>query len=450
MKVNFKYAFMAIVALSMGLTSCSKDDDATVVEGKDTYMKVSVLFPSNSTESRATGDANSTDGEAEVHTVDVFIYNDAGTYLSRTSLTASDFTQGTSTSTADVYEASTKIKTTTGAKKVLVGINLPSEVLTAIENKHISAASDEAYSLTRANLSAVDTKGLPMFSTATTSSTFVADENDAANNLSINVKRMVAKVTVEQSASMTQGGIDGELGTLEFAINNLNEKSYLLQGVAPEYKDPNWASGSYFQGDFSNADLGASSPDWKTIVTEVTEIKTLVANYATENTSEDKTKGEITRVTVRATFMPNAITVYENGTDNSGGYITVDRATDLSITAPQEFYAVTPSVTLPTAFFYDNDVATSYATDNGGEVITYTGGFCYWNIFLNKTDNTGKQWDVVRNEFFRCRVTGVIVPGNNTPDVDPDAKPDEDTNIFTDINILFWNTPVLADYVLEP
>ncbi|MEL5894647.1 Mfa1 family fimbria major subunit [Bacteroides sp. GD17] len=450
MKVNFKYAIMAVAALTLGLTSCSNDNDVTGGEtdnGTKTYMKVSINFPStNDPQTRATGDNNATDDEVLIKHVDVYIYTASGAYLSRNRLDASAFKTASVSQDGTTYEAQTKIPTTTGFKSILVGINLPDGIATGLENKTLSEVLTTPQTLTRTQLTNL-TNGIPMFSTAVVNGDFVADETDSRNTIIATVQRMVAKVTVEKSSSMTQGGVKGELGTLEFAINNFNERSYLVQKASPNFEDPNWASGSYLSSEFSDA---ATTADWKTVVTPVADVKDLDAHYAAENTSEGKTMGEITRVTVRATFMPDVITV----SDNHGGYETVDRTT-LGITVPTTtFYTVTASATSGTAYFYDKNVAESYANDNGlnnSDVNEYENGFCYWNMFLNKeTGKKGYQWDVVRNEFFRCQITRIVAPGNPTPEVNnPDQKPDAETNIFTNIEILKWNM-ITSDYVLEP
>ena len=450
MKVKFKYAIMAVAALTLGLTSCSNNDEVTGGEtdnGTETYMKVSINFPStNAPQTRATTeDVNATDAEAAVKGVDVYIYTSSGAYLSHTNLGASDFQQGAATANGDLYEAQKKIPTTTGPKSILVGINLPSAIATGLENQTLSKVLTTAQTLTRAQLTTL-TNGIPMFSTAVVDANFVADETDSRNTIIATVQRMVAKVTVEKSSGMKQDGVEGELGTLEFAINNFNERSYLVQKASPNFEDPNWASGSYLSSEFSDA---ATTADWKTVVTTVTDVKDLDAHYAAENTSEGKTMGEITRVTVRATFMPDKITV----SDGHGGYEIKDRVSDLNITNPTTtFYTVTASATSGTAYFYDANAADAYAQANNTSKATYANGLCYWNMYLNKeTGEKGAQWDVVRNEFFRCQITRIVAPGNATPDVkDPTQKPDAETNIFTNIDIMNWNTPILSNYELEP
>lgn len=226
----------------------------------------------------------------------------------------------------------------------------------------------------------------------------------------------------------------------------LQRKILPVQKASPNFEDPNWASGSYLSSEFSDA---ATTADWKTVVTTVTDVKDLDAHYAAENTSEGKTMGEITRVTVRATFMPDKITV----SDGHGGYEIKDRVSDLNITNPTTtFYTVTASATSGTAYFYDANAADAYAQANNTSKATYANGLCYWNMYLNKeTGEKGAQWDVVRNEFFRCQITRIVAPGNATPDVkDPTQKPDAETNIFTNIDIMNWNTPILSNYELEP
>jgi hypothetical protein len=283
-----------------------------------------------------------------------------------------------------------------------------------------------------------------MFSTAGVEATFVADEDDDDNKITVTVQRMVAKVTVELSDNLNVEAVNGTLSDYSFAVNNFNLKSFMVQGAAPDYKDPNWDTDP--SGDFDAA-TGSYIP----VVEKVDEVKSLTAHYVSENTSKDKTREELTYVTVRAKFIPENVTVYNNGNDASGGFKTVTPAS-LSITTPRIFYSVTPSVALGTHFFYTETIADDFVTAKGGTKVPYPDGYCYWNIFLNKgTGNKGYEWDVVRNEFFRCTITRIAAIGNEVPDVvDPDTPPDTDTKITTNINILYWNTPVLAEYVLEP
>jgi hypothetical protein len=237
-------------------------------------------------------------------------------------------------------------------------------------------------------------------------------------------------------------GVPGTISELMFAVNNFNTKLYMLQGAPDLCKDPNWASGSWAAGDFN----AATGSDYANILS-----RTLIPNptidqytprYAAENTSEGKLKKEITRVTVRAKFIPVAVTVGTTGNftqDNAHGVAT-----------PQTFYTVTPSVLAGTFYFFSNTVAAAFAAEQGGTVITYTDGYCYWDIFLNKNPlKAVNRWDVLRNDFYKCNITRISSLGRPNPEVpDPEVTPDVDTNITVDVEILFWHTPILSNYTL--
>jgi len=456
MKTNFVIAAIAATTL---FAACNKDNDRMNPEdtGKATSMKVSVNFP-NAPQTRAgtefTGDPNATINEATINTVDVFVYfSGSGSFSSHTRLDADDFTQMT-TGTGDLfdlykYTATKKIPTTTGAKSVFAGINLPLSVVNALIDQPASALAAAVQTMTRAELAG--TSNFAMFSTESVNSTFVEDDTDPANNVTLTCKRMVAKVTVETDEDLQQTGVPGTLDNLKFAVNNFNTKLFMLQGEPDLRKDPNWASSDIFMSsDFTAAVDADYAPILKRKPGVTPSIKTdYTPRYAAENTSEGKLKKEITRVTVQATFIPKEVTVYKNDTDNADGYKTTEAH---GVTDPKTFYAVTPSITAGTSYFYDEDIANAFAQDNlPATVLTYTGGLCYWDIFLNKNPlNPVNRWDVLRNDFYMCNITRIVAPGRNTPDVpDPGVTPDVNTNITADIKILFWNTPILSDYVLE-
>ena len=444
MKTNY-FVIAAFAAIAL-FASCDKDNNRTNPEkdtGKATSMKVSLTFP-NVSQTRATADLNATDNEAQVNTVDVFIYyTSSGAFASHAHLTAADFTQRASTGSADVYEytATAKIPTTTGAKSVFAGINLPASVVDALKNRPASTLASVEQIMTRAELAGAT--NFAMFSVQAVNSIFVEDDAAAANNITLRCQRLVAKVTVETANDMVQAGVPGTLSNLEFAINNFNTKLFMLQG-APEYrKDPNWASGSFVQTDFLAAVNADYAPILDRKVIASPAIGDYTPRYAAENTSEGKLKKEITRVTVRATFIPE--TVWQGTTGN------FNENSSHGIIVPQTFYAVTPSVTEGTFYFFTESIADEFAAERGGTKRTYTNGYCYWDIFLGKNpDNIENKWDVLRNDFYKCNITKIVAPGRPDPEVpDPDVTPEDDTSITASIDILFWHTPVISNYVLE-
>jgi hypothetical protein len=366
----------------------------------------------------------------------VFIYTDAGAYLSHTHLTATQFTQLASIANADVWETTTPIPTTTGTKTFLVGINLPTAAASSLENKTLSAASTLVQTIARADITTLPASGIPMFSVASATATMQTDATQ--NKITVDVKRIVAKVTVERSTTMTQEGTPGTLGTLQWVINNQNSKYFLLQGSPSAYADPNWTAASYLAGDFADAadteyvdvNNGPQSP-----------VSNYNVRYALENTSDQKTMKELTRVTVRATFIPSQwVTSYTAGSGN------ITRTANGN-TTPTTFYTVTPSVGADTEYFQNQTDANNYATDKGTTASTFTGGYCYWNVFLNK-DHRG---EVYRNDFYKLNITRVVAPGQSTPALkDPDKQTTADTSVTADVDVLYWNAPVQDDVDLIP
>jgi hypothetical protein len=451
MKINFRPMLLItgiFIAFLVGFTNCNNDENVEIKtdKGEETFMSITLEFPDIKTSSLRSSSARSSsaiDEEAKINTVDVFIYTASGYFLSRTPLSISDFEQKESTGNADVYayNAATKIKTTTGDKRVFVAINLPPALLSSLEDRNASELTQTAKILTRDSL--ITSNGFAMSSLLVDCS-FTPDSDNPANNPVITVKRMVAKITVQKSASLVQSGIPGTLGKLMFVIDNFNNRSFLVQGAAPDYKDPNWESGSYNPAEFSSFNPG----EYAEVNNPADSPVDFNRLYASENTSKDHKKKEITRAILRATFIPRDVISYQNGTDKSQGYKTVTSAS-LNITTPQTFYTITLSRPLPEMMiFYNEQTAKDYAADNGlkeSDVATYSDGYCYWDLFLNKN-----KWDVLRNDYYKCTITRIVAPGRPTTEIpDPDTPPESDTNITVDVEILAWNEQS-GNYQLEP
>ncbi|MBF0647210.1 Mfa1 family fimbria major subunit [Dysgonomonas sp. GY75] len=446
MKVSKKIMISLISILFISFSGCDSskmEDESLSAEGERTTFNLKLNFSSITTPGtksflKSTGDPNATEAEAKVGTVDVFIYGESGYYISHTSLSVADFTQVEGSGTSDKYQyaSTTKIPATTGPKKIFVAVNLPSGVAAALEDKPSNELTQVAQTLAANQLVAAD-GSIVMTSTELLTYEFV--KNGAANNPTISVERMVAKVTAQKAADMVQAGVPGTLFDMRFAINNFNSKSYFIQGAAPDFKDPNWDV--YTASDFSEATandyIRVNEPD-------VTDPRNLNALYAAENTSQYHRVKEITRAQVRAGFLPASVVIYGNG-----NYIEVTSASQ-GKTAPQTFYTIILSRPEPQIYcFFDRTTAENYAVANGktaADIVTYTDGLCYWDMYLNKN-----VWDVLRNDYYKCTVTRILVPGRPTDDPkDPDSPPASDVDITINVEVVYWNDPVLGNYELEP
>ena len=483
-----KFFLIAAAALVMGFASCTKEKNSlgnnVVAEGKDTYMTVSIAFPSSQT--RATTDLNATEEEAEIKTVDVFVYTGEGAFSSHTRLLPSDFVGPSQGSNSDVYKAQTKVKTTTGDKTVYVGINLSDNLLNAIKYKSETTLKYGAITLLAHKEVARGANGFAMFSVEGAEGHFVeikqGEPFPVENNISVVCQRLVAKVTVESDPNgLNTEALPGIVQELKWAISNENTKLFMIQGDATNYEDPNWTLESYdlFETIVNNGRYWTyTHPDFKNwgqsdpapVLTRVPNVNATHIRYALENTSQGKREKEITRVTVRARFIPETITKViwkkEDNVDVYSHYITEenplwtklqnDPGYDVSLENEKfvTFYAISPTHLSGTYYFLKDDLSMLqefYAQYCMGETWgEYKEGYAYWNIFLNKNPRIDvHRWDVMRNDFYQCnikRITGLGMPGPGLKD--PENPPDIETNIDVDIEILHWNTPILSDYDL--
>lgn len=430
-------------ALLAGLTGCTKDKNrAGADQGTPTALELVISFPgmSSTGETRATGDPNATDAEAALKTADVFIYTDGGSYYGTKSLTATDFTQGTGTGSADVYSSSTSIATTTGTKLVMVGVNLPSGMAATLVGQSLTQAKNTVRTLVKTDIDI--TKGLPMWSVSESSINVVDNPTNSptVNKVNNTVRRVVAKVTVEQDPAMVQEGTAGKLGQLQWAVNNQNSKFFMAQGTSPSYVDPNWTAAQYNAGDF----FAAVAADYQNVNSGPQTTAAYNNGYAVENTSDQKTMKELTRVTVRATFIPQMWVESYVANSNTTTQVTNP---NYAANTPVDFWTVTPGVGQETQYFKNQTDASTYAGEKGVTADPHTGGMCYWNIFLNKA---GKG-DVLRNDYYQCNITRIVAPGQGADTLkDPNATPSTDSSITADVNILNWNAPIKDNYELVP
>jgi hypothetical protein len=449
---------LAIVAGTVLFVTCSKEGhNPKHTPGTLTSMKIVISTPLSGNNMRnTTEDENGLIEESDVKSVDVFVYTASGALERRTHLTAEAFTQQVP-SGSDNYDrwnmASThNIPTTTGPKLIYVGVNLPTAVAESLED--ITAASDmvvAAQIISREQM--IGAGGFVMFCTQGVERTFVPENDpnaETANSVSVDVERLVAKVTVETSKTFDKSGLPGTLlDELEYTVTKFNTEVFMLQESSAYHKDPNWTAAQYSASatmfDNTVADFKAilNGADYTTITKTDYE-----PDYATENTSEMKTKKEVTRAVVRGTFIPSTVTYRDD--DASPWQERPNTVTSETPAAERTFYAVTPSVASATRFFTDSEQAAAYAEENSTEEAAYTNGYCYWDIFLGKDPEVETNiWDVLRNDYYKCTITRIINLGRNNPEVpDPDVTPDNNTSIETTINVLYWHAALESNYEL--
>lgn len=426
MKFYFKSVFFAVVLMA-GLASCSNeegvDNPATGVdEGNPTAFALTIGQP----KTYAT-DANATTDELEVKTIDVFIFNKNSVFQKHESLKISDF------EIADnVYKYKNAIKSTTGDKRIYVGINLPSEVVTAIPTQGVNAVSGIN------EVSDLKSNGFAMFNIYKGETTLLveSDEDGSANQVKITVARILSKVMVAKKSGFTPGAVAG--GTisddLEFSVGNINKK-YFVYPTA-DNKDPNYEAVTDWEANFYHLFDTGDANAYQSVNANFTDMKTAKAHYIMENTSSGKKKNEHTYADIRVTFTPSEMVTYIKGTDTepikAGAGSTGDT-----------FYTVQKNNRL--YYFEVKTQADDWAgTEN--KVVEYKDGKCYYRVFLTGED---KEYDVLRNTIYKVTIASVAGIGKGEAGLDKDdgggdgGEEEEDidtpTAMKVEVTIENWN-----------
>ncbi len=408
----------AAAAVALCFSACSNDNtdngatpDPTVDQGAEARFTLSINEPAVT---RAADD-NALPVENDFYSADVFIYAD-NTLVKHVSLKSDKFTS----SGDHRWITSEPIVTTEGLKDIYVGLNLPEQLgkdIAAVRSKSglsIVGRADD-YDLTSTKT------GFVMFSTDKQSVT-LEPEND--KTVSVDVARLVAKVTVEKGDGLALDVSGGTVENLKFAIRNRNLLFYPFQQKdGATVIDPNHYDQSYKAEDFAQAEADE--------YVDVDEFDTPVLDrevkYAAENTTEKLYQWETTYASVSAVFIPSKFT-------NADGSLYDNPNTDPD--TQDSFWVVKMTENGDTFYFDDKDKADAYASGKGTVSAEYKNGACYYNLFLNP----GKRYQTLRNNFYQCRITTIMGIGNPNPgDGGNEEIPlTEDANIKVDINILDW------------
>ncbi|MDR0506426.1 MAG: Mfa1 family fimbria major subunit [Dysgonamonadaceae bacterium] len=445
-KINALKQTMLVCASGMILlaSGCSSTDEDKLVDGKKkgepTFFTMNMeLSGVASSRFRAGGDIYSTEKEIKIDTVDVFLYNESGFCDSHVAVPGNEFTLE-----GGVYKTNNRIPAATGNKKIFVTANLPASLVGKLENGMLNEATQVAQTL---RLGDLVKSGSIIMTSEPVACELLASNMANENVLTIPIKRMTAKITVEKSPSLIFGGVSGKTENLLFAVANFNERSFLSQ--RSDLHDPNWAEADFNPNEFYPRYDENDDSRYSYVAVNNANIPNIAAYntlYAAENTSELHRKKEITRILVRATFIPDLAVVKE------GDNFVSKQTSSMGITSPTDFWVVAlfnPQREL--YFFYTYSYAADFALAhqipvNEENIIHYIGGKCYWDIFLNGSN----QWDVLRNDYYKCIINRIMSPGRALPAVpDPDEKPDAETSIDASISITPW-TLITGGYELTP
>jgi len=421
-------------ALIVSLAGCSKDDVSgtqnpdDVTAGTEATVVLNLSFPQT-----YAADANATTEETAVKNVDVFVINPStGGIITHKNLTNGD--QDLDDKTNNVWQAT--VKTTSGEKQILVGVNLPNSIRSVIAQNGLSGADENTVHTLTYGLLNDATAGFAMFSTEVLEQELYSDEEITAdptldNELSIQVERMVAKVGVVAPS----GGVDTTpvtdgtfTGDYEFTLGKVNKKTYAMQytdglGVI---RDPNYLSAEYKESPgFDNTDFFGplDDPDGYVNVV-VSPVVSTDFKYASENVADLALKGTNTYVSVKAVFIP------DNFSDATGTETTNTNSTGVS------FWTVTRGDDVK--YFDTETTADQYVTNGGGiKSAEYVDGECYYNSYLSYANG----YNVLRNNYYKVTITKINSLGSPNPDVDDDEEEEPIDGDFASIDVLIDIVP---------
>lgn len=437
-----------------GLTSCSNENDVQMEQpgaekGVPTAMTLTIDMKGVST--RANQNPNNLDpkdfttaDETALKTVDVYIYDTkTGILDHKHPLADTDFTNANGVYTSKALTAFT------GDKTVYVGLNLTDNMKAVMEKSTLQVLETSAVAEELANMTSTTT-GFSMFCPDGVAKTFVeATADQAANNkVQISVERMVAKIGIGAKAAPVQLGAAGTLGALQFVVDNMGKKFYMPYTQT----DPSMTADAWAQADFVNYDFnnngdpaGAPTATWLNVV-QGADLTAWATAYSTENyVNDNKLKG-MTRVVVKATFIPDVTLTY---TLDDTGALTPAAA----ITANADYYQLdVPGdnkfvflSALPTeagvGAYYQAVTGNAYA---GADILndcvkTYTGGNHYWWVTMAEK---GQEGNVERNHVYLANIKNISLPGRPDGEFDPekdkDDELDKETNIEVEVTVLDW------------
>lgn len=446
-KTNKFLSVIMATAFLTGMASCSNEDEGTAggatTKGEPTTMQFVINAPKAPT-TYAPTDNNATDAEVELKTVNVLIYEYTATGFQlekNASLTMADFEAVAGTDKYELKESS-KIATTTGQKKIYVAMNYNGGNLPSIVESSITDVKTLKATLTNYDDLSNATSGFAMFSTDVTDADLVPEDDaayDASNKKTITVKRLVAKITVQEKSGLSSNSIiasqGGWLSGLQFTLGNINKSAYLLQNVVGGVvQDFNWSS--FTATDFfAISDYSSASSSYKTVDASATTVDALTAMYCPENTAQayESDGSNLTYVSVRAKYVPEFFC-------NQSG---VSKGNNSASDTPVSFWTVI--TTDGKLYYFDNETsANTFKTANAGSVKSseYEDGFCYWRGYLNSDGNadptisgsTAAKFDVLRNVYYKATINSVKAPG----EASDKSQVTEATSLIMTIDIQPW------------
>lgn len=286
---------------------------------------------------------------------------------------------------------------------------------------------------------------------------------DTENNVTVNIERAAAKVTVESPAAFTST-YGGKLSDMKFALGNKINKFYLLQqstiasptsGV--KYLPENNQTG---ENDWKTVNLGKTSSG---AGENHQELSVFAADYCMENVHTTYTQDITTYIKFNTTFTPAEVLDFNTSEDSDwtvkGELKDVTPPASAS-DAPSFFVVLDGNAEYTSNYILKSDL---YGENNqpktglsispaegGGNTITgitgitkisdeYESGQCFFGPIWINLNTPGNASPIYRNDWYHLKVTDIKLPGLPSEPGDGGSIPlTPDVDVTLTLTVLDW------------
>lgn len=413
---------LGLAAVSMlAFASCEKENpngktpEGGVVEGIPTTATITLSNPPSTmaTES-GTGE------ESAIAEATLYVFNNADVLESIVPF-----------STQNITEKKVNFQTTTGAKRLFVCANM-NNVVAGFGFQTVTSAATPA-AVTTLDQFKKKQAAIADFSAITATNKFWMTNLEAQpaqvtvtaagpNSFTVSIGRACAKVRLKLGAGVSGAG--GTLADLKFKTKNNPNSMYLM----PLYDGTNY-TGKQLLTPYYGADVEGHYIDGSAQVAFST---TAAISYLTENSNATIKAGKASYLEIEGTWTPNADQIMDKD-GNPGASLTNNDFWRVAIKSNGVITGYKPGCY--------NAVPAAGQVGVGNEAVKYTGGKCYYAIFVQDKNAGSDQelalrYTIKRNSLFDVVISSISGPGSNTPGgVIPDPTKPVETVVQMDVTI---------------
>lgn len=287
---------------------------------------------------------------------------------------------------------------------------------------------------------------------------------DTENNITVNIERAAAKVTVESPANFAST-YGGKLSDMKFALGNKINKFYLLQQST--------IASPTSEVQYLPLNDKATESDWKIVTLGKTsqagenhqDLSAFAADYCMENVHPTYVQNNTTFIKFNTTFTPAKALDFEipqeEGEDNEWTVKSnlKDVTPPTSASEAPSFFVVldgnaeyTSNYILKSDLYDDTQAKTglTITATNGGYSITgiegikkisneYKNGQCYFGPIWINLNTTGNASPIYRNDWYHLKVTDIKLPGLPSEPGDGGNVPlTPDVDVTVTLEVLDW------------